>query len=1323
MLEENMKKHLLILIAIMVIICVAMLAGCDMFKGSQDPNDDEKITFTVTFDTQGGSQIDPITVGEGEALTLPQTPTKEGYIFDGWYLDDSFVEQFNATQTISANITVYAKWRLPNTNEVYISFDTDGGSEINGYYAITGTTINLPSAPTKQGFDFEAWKYGDETYAAGAEFFVLDEDVQFVALWLSQNLRYVTYETNGGSEIEQSIVEDGSKLTAPKQPKRPGYLFGGWYKDKDCTVLWDFDKDSVTESITLYAKWNIDVVGISSVEGASIDGTNIFMAVDKDVEFVELAEKVILSSNAYWNLYYDRLGQTKIPTKIAANKDSGTLNKKENTFYILVTSEDGLQEKLYTLTIYRRITIDVQYYDVYGNELYKTEMDNYNTIETPYDYNPKGYSLKGWKYNFTANGTKNFVFGNNGTVVTNENALNLYPITTANKYFVNLQVNDGETVSDSSMFVTYDSSKTFPVPTKTGYSFAGWYNGSTKVTSNTGFCSRWTYAQDVTLTPKWEINSYNVTLSSNISGGTLNGNGLHEYNSKVTISATTNVGYVWIGWFEGETKLTDDVQYVFTIKDADRRFTAKWSTITLEKNISAAGVVMVENACKVGENVTIKATTNKGYTFIGWFEGEGKLSDEQEYTFKATEQSRTFTAKWSKITLEKNVSAAGSVAVENACKVGENVTIKAMTNKGYTFIGWFEGEKKLSDEQEYTFKATEQNRTLTAKWSTITLEKNISVAGSVQAKIANEVGGDTTISATTNIGYIFIGWFEGEEKLSDKQEHTFKATEQNRTITAKWEVVAEMQNFVFTSTATTCTITSIKDKTISSIIVPDYVTSIGESAFRGCSGLTSITLPFVGASKTASGCAQVFGYIFGYTTTSSSDSVSGATCQYYCYPSYNGRPNYYGDLIYYHYYIPSSIKSVTITGGNITNVAFKNCARLASITILDSVTNIGNSAFSGCTGLTKITGSSDAVSTIVKQCESKAIEEIIITSGTSISSQAFYECSNLTSITISDSVTSIGDKAFYNCSKLTGIVIPNSVTSIGKYAFYGCSGLTSMTLPFVGASATANNGYDQVFGYIFGYETSGRASSTSGATYQYDGGTAYYHYYIPSSIKSVTVTGENIPSRAFKNCSSLTSITISDSVTSIGKYAFNNTAWYNNQPDGLVYVGKVAYKYKGTMPSNTSIIIKDGTISITGSAFRGCSGLTSITIPDSVTSIGEDAFYGCSGLTSITIPDSVTSIGDGAFNGCTGLTSVTIGNSVTSIGARAFESCSGLTSITIPDSVTSIGDYAFYRCSNLTSINFNGTQVQWKAISKGIDWKGKIPSSCKVVCTDGTVSI
>ena len=190
-----------------------------------------------------------------------------------------------------------------------------------------------------------------------------------------------------------------------------------------------------------------------------------------------------------------------------------------------------------------------------------------------------------------------------------------------------------------------------------------------------------------------------------------------------------------------------------------------------------------------------------------------------------------------------------------------------------------------------------------------------------------------------------------------------------------------------------------------------------------------------------------------------------------------------------------------------------------------------------------------------------------------------------------------------------------------------------------------------------------------------------------SGLTSVTIPNsvKVIGTRAFYNCSDLTDITFLNGATKIMALAFYGTAWYNNQPDGLVYAGKVAYMYKGTAPEGTQVTIKQGTLAIAEYAFQDCY-MTSITIPNSVTSIGDYAFHGCTSLTSITIPNSVTSIGNYAFYGCTSLTSITIPNSVTSIGDYAFHSCTSLTSITIPNSVTSIGERAFSGCSSLTSI-------------------------------------
>ena len=129
-----------------------------------------------------------------------------------------------------------------------------------------------------------------------------------------------------------------------------------------------------------------------------------------------------------------------------------------------------------------------------------------------------------------------------------------------------------------------------------------------------------------------------------------------------------------------------------------------------------------------------------------------------------------------------------------------------------------------------------------------------------------------------------------------------------------------------------------------------------------------------------------------------------------------------------------------------------------------------------------------------------------------------------------------------------------------------------------------------------------------------------------------------------------------------------------------------------------SITIPDSVTSIGSSAFQSCSSLTSVVIPDGVTSIGNQAFYNCSSLTSVVIPDSVTSIDYQAFSSCSSLTSVVIGDSVMSIGDFAFENCSSLTSVVIPDSVTSIGNAVFSSCSSLTRVYYKGSASDWNNV-------------------------
>ena len=503
---------------------------------------------------------------------------------------------------------------------------------------------------------------------------------------------------------------------------------------------------------------------------------------------------------------------------------------------------------------------------------------------------------------------------------------------------------------------------------------------------------------------------------------------------------------------------------------------------------------------------------------------------------------------------------------------------------------------------------------------------------------------------------------------------------------------------------------------LTAISIPESVSSIGLGAFLGCSSLTAITSkattpPTIGGSNTFNGVDKSipvyvpaesveaykvaafwkeFTNIIGMREVLASGTC-GANLTWTLYVDGELVIEGNGDMTYSQNKAPwdkytSSIEIVTIKKGvtSIGNWAFLYCGSLTSITIPESVTSIGISAFYECSSLTSIT---------------------IPESVTSIGSSAFYGCNSLTSISIPKSVISIGNAAFCHCISLTSINIPASVTSIGNYAFDGCYSLTFITIP---------EGMTSIGEYVFR-----SCRSLTSIT-------------IPESVTEIGAS-------AFNGCSSLTSITIPESVTSIGDYAFDGTPWYKSLPDGVVYVNNVLYKYKGTMPENTSIEVREGTVSISPYAFRNYSNLSSITshavtpptiyigafegvsksIPVYVPASSVEAYKSSEDWSIFTnirpiIPSSICGDnltwklteegeliieGTGAmYNYFTGeerapwyeyresIKSITMKEGITSIGDGAFLECSNVTYINIPEGVTSIGGSAFSYCSSLTSI-------------------------------------
>ena len=900
----------------------------------------------------------------------------------------------------------------------------------------------------------------------------------------------------------------------------------------------------------------------------------------------------------------------------------------------------------------------------------------------------------------------------------------------AGKVTVVFELNGGEMSEATTVQVDKGSYLQLPVPTRTGYTFLGWFVGEGV---NVGQVNDATpILKDMTLVAQWQV-LYAVTFET----GT--GQKIDRMEFAIgqfyTLPTPLRIGYTFLGWYSGEDKVSQAGSWNI---DDDINLVARWRANEYTISFSQVGDEFIGNiTITYDQGYTLPTPTRTGYTFLGWFDGKNKVEGGVWNIARNT----TLVAHWQANTYTVTFETGMDQEIEPIeVTFGEKYTLPSLEREHYTFEGWLDGDSVVELTDNWS---TASDVTLVASWK----EVEYTVTYNNVEYCFNENPTNITISqlpyTLSDAGknyHVFEGWY------SDAG-FTKRVTQIDRlgmTLYAKFTVATSGFQFSttdegvsvadYTGTASDVVIpsyhngfvTSIGNSafygySITSVIIPSSVTRIGNSAFRDCSSLTSIVIP--------SSVTSIEKFAF-YGCSSLTSIV-----------------------------IPSSVTSI---GG----WAFDGCDSLESIVIPSSVTSIDDSAFSGCDSLVSIEIPSSVKSignSAFWGCDS--LESIEIPFGvTSIGSGAFEDCSSLTSIVIPSSVTRIGSSAFSGCSSLASIVIPSSVTIIANYAFSGCNSLTiyceAESEP-EGWDDTWNNECTVVWGVLYKVSTveynyvkveegihliKWKGSDTIVVMPSEIDGHAVVGFgtiFANSNVTTVEIPSgvTSIGNGAFRGCSSLVSVKIPSSVTRIGDWAFDGCS------------------------DLKSLVIPYGVRSIGYSAFSDCSSLIRINIPMSVTSIERWAFYNCSSLANIVIPYSVTSIESRAFDRCGNLiiysvaksqpkgwdfnwngpcrvvwgvysrsteeynyiivedgiylykwkgsdtvvvipseidgytvlgfdtifaysnvASVEIPASVTSVRGYAFVGCSNLTDVEIPSSVTSIGRNAFYGCSSLASI-------------------------------------
>ncbi len=1160
-----------------------------------------------------------------DEATFIATPTNEGYTFIGWYdNEDSLVSEL-ATYTfnVTENVRLYAKFSI-NTYTLTLTMNIEGAATLSGAgtYEYSPTLVNASAiAQTKHGYVFIGWFENNELVSEDdAYYFKMPyRNVNLEARFEKDTYTVAinTYITAGGTVTGAGNYEYNSEVTVHADVETY-YQFEGWYRGLSAfEELITTDPDytfTITENTYISAKWTLIRYHLTTINS------------DEDCGYI------------YELTNYD----------CAANHEVEVLDASPKTGYEFVGWYEG-DELLSTIPNYK---------------FYPTKDLTLTAIWKLKDYN----------------------------VVATASAYSEYATITGSGI-----VHLGDTFT---LTITLSDET---------YSFGGWFINNLIAI---GYTATLEYEFDSYCVNKVDENdNLNITakvtslyntltlVNSNEDGGTISGGGLYKVGTKHTITATPSWYYEFDGWYLDGERVSTSASYEVTMPDHDVTYTAKWLKIS-ELNVNTNkdyygeySMHLNENTVE-GEEITLTATPNSHCLFVGWYDGETLLSEETTYTFKMPDHDITYTAVFDcedclkPFIFEQTLNGIVLIDVEEGYEDITEVIIPSFVTgidpDGFTcapllYFFYFEGtkqewtqhsmevplQKMIEGAQAYYYSETRPS-THYEYWHYVN-EKPVIwgvtivyyLYGGVN-DFLNPIEGnryfdeDFELYPATKKYCEFVGWHRSSDFSSEIVTKISKDDYGRIELHAEFTTIESLKYFEFTTSGDEVIINSVKSEYAKSteLVVPDIVTKISKNAFRNCSNLVKLTIPFIGEKRVnpTDNFQYTLGYIFGEVLFEG----TVATTQYYV-------ETYMSESVAKTYYIPSSLKEVYVTDSTyLPEGSFAACTNIEKVVLANTFQTIGGAAFYGdtsltdlilgdnityfawsplynCTGLVNISFGPSTLAALADNSENiqycTNLENIYFTGtiadwvnnanftapSTSFMSKASnlyfldengeieYNESNYSTINgeliIPEGVETIGIATLYNIgNNITSIIVPNSVTFIQPGAFAHFPLSESITLPFVGAtrySQTSDNQYP--LGYIFG-TTSNSTSLSINQKYikTYNSTNPTYEtttYYIPATLKNVTITDTTyIQYGAFYYCYSLTSINLNCAIEGIAEKAFYSCEKIEE------------------------MIISDGLLSVNKYAFQYCENLKEVVIPNSVLEIGESIFVGCWDLEKLSIP-------------------------------------------------------------------------------------------------------